>query len=79
MLDQTADKFVAEMGGSTVRVPEVGVLVRGLNRQPPGPSYRRGPVWSALRRFGGKRAKLMLLWPVLLLQSVKGSRDSHVR
>jgi L-ascorbate metabolism protein UlaG (beta-lactamase superfamily) len=25
MLDQTADKFVAEMGGNTVRVPEVGV------------------------------------------------------
>jgi L-ascorbate metabolism protein UlaG (beta-lactamase superfamily) len=26
MLDQTADKFVAEMGGNIVRVPEVGVL-----------------------------------------------------
>jgi L-ascorbate metabolism protein UlaG (beta-lactamase superfamily) len=25
MLDQTADKFVAEMGGNIVRVPEVGV------------------------------------------------------
>ena len=25
MLDQTADKFVVEMGGNTVRVPEVGV------------------------------------------------------